>query len=724
MARKKSQVSRPYFPEWAVLLFCVIWALFLSFEYWGFGETSYVKIFDNANANLAARVALGVDAQQNESGNWYADLWAGTDKNAQSGMMGVLDLLFYVMPGWLAYGSLMFLQRFVASYFTYNLLTKHLNVNPWLAIFPALFYSLWSQNQLGNRGDGFVLYDALGLPAIAMILFLVGELANAGSAKRNLLLTFLLGFFFSSVSEYKFIIFLFPLLLLWLYFIYPRIKRVVLPFFVIFFLGWLSLEIIELSAAFSIAGISQRVLEPSACLHTDLFLQTMFRRVPRYLFNSFNFIGFGLGAAGLCFWKQRDAYLRNLKVFALLIVFTLGAVLVPLLVCSPLNPFGFFKGFDYTRFYLYIPFLISLLAGTGSHVLLTYVKSIKKAPDAVKNYSFPVIAIALCLVAVYQAYTVKVGTLASRASGSNYANVFRNPYLEYLKEYAQSSDAHYRALTIFREGSPIHPQPAYLWSYGLNTLDGYSGLYPLRFSEYWQAVIDPMMQVYPQCRTGLILKQGGSRVSLNAECDVGEIIEVANVTDLFNLDLLSLGGGRYFVSSVELSTPELVPIDTSGIKCPAEIPGCTPRFLYENPSAFPLIFAVDKVIPLGSNNRVLSRMKATDVDQLRSTAIVNINDIFDLPIEQLDSSQANIDIQYYSSDRIEVQVSSEEAKILVVTWNFLPAWNASIDGVDTQIFPTYHTFMGVFVPAGDHEIELRYEPIYTLPGLLNLITGK
>jgi hypothetical protein len=283
---------------------------------------------------------------------------------------------------------------------------------------------------------------------------------------------------------------------------------------------------------------------------------------------------------------------------------------------------------------------------------------------------------------------------------------------------------HFRALTIVREGSPIHPQPAYLWSYGFNTLDGYSGLYPLRFSEYWQAVIDPMMQSYPHCRTGLILKQGGSRVSLNAECDIGEIIETTKVTDLFNLDLLSLGGARYFVSSDPLSTSLLVPIDTSGIGCTAEIPGCTPRFLYENPSAFPLVFAVGNAVTLGFDSEVLSQLKQMDAEDLHTAVVLNSNDVEEITLESLGTSTADVDLLSYSSDRIKVKLASEEAKILVITWNFLPEWKASIDGIDAEIFPAYHTFMGIFVPAGVHEIELRYEPIYTLPGILNLLSGK
>jgi hypothetical protein len=392
-------------------------------------------------------------------------------------------------------------------------------------------------------------------------------------------------------------------------------------------------------------------------------------------------------------------------------------------MCSGLNPLGSISGFDYRRFYLYIPFLLTVFSAVGSQIILDRLEiyKLKSRIPQIIRYMF---VSGLCLIIIWKAIEVKKITMHDRQIGSNYANIFENPFLMYLADYSLFQDAHYRAVTIFREGSPIHPQPAYLWPYGFNTLDGYSGLYTLRFSRFWQAVLSPMMQAYPQCRTGLVLLEGESRVSLNAACDVGGIIDVSSVTDLFDLDLLSLGGARYIVSSGPLASPQLTSIDTSDVDCPPVIPGCTPRYLYENPNAFPFVYTIGQVKIFGSDDEILEEMKIMDLDQLRNVVLVNSKDVQDLSFTGLGESPANVELTDYSSDIISIEFSSAEAKILVINWSFVPSWRGTIDSAEVEIFPTYETFMGVFVPAGEHTIELKYEPIYTLSGFMNMISGK
>jgi uncharacterized membrane protein YfhO len=54
----------------------------------------------------------------------------------------------------------------------------------------------------------------------------------------------------------------------------------------------------------------------------------------------------------------------------------------------------------------------------------------------------------------------------------------------------------------------------------------------------------------------------------------------------------------------------------------------------------------------------------------------------------------------------------------VIADTYYPGWNAWIDDTPTKLFPTDLLFRGVYVPAGEHLVELRYQPASFLYGVL------
>ena len=59
--------------HWQIIFF-TFFALLLSFEYWGFGTDSYVRVFDSADGRLATRIALRNNLLGGEVGYWNWDL--------------------------------------------------------------------------------------------------------------------------------------------------------------------------------------------------------------------------------------------------------------------------------------------------------------------------------------------------------------------------------------------------------------------------------------------------------------------------------------------------------------------------------------------------------------------------------------------------------------------------------------------------------------------------
>ncbi len=61
--------------------------------------------------------------------------------------------------------------------------------------------------------------------------------------------------------------------------------------------------------------------------------------------------------------------------------------------------------------------------------------------------------------------------------------------------------------------------------------------------------------------------------------------------------------------------------------------------------------------------------------------------------------------------RVTVRTSSPTPAFLVLSDVFYPGWQATIDGKPTKIFQTNYVQRGVQVPAGEHVVEYRFEPM-------------
>src|ERR1035441_10409460 len=157
----------------APLIF-LIWALWLAFEYFGFGPLSYVRLHDTGDATLPAFIS----AAHMRLSLWAEQWVSGIDRNAQGWLADPLLLPFRFFPGWVAYGFILVAQRFIAAYFMFRLVREHLGLRYWSAIFCALTYSLFSQVALNGSYGGFTLYDEFGIPGLPLVLWLMGRAAR------------------------------------------------------------------------------------------------------------------------------------------------------------------------------------------------------------------------------------------------------------------------------------------------------------------------------------------------------------------------------------------------------------------------------------------------------------------------------------------------------------------------------------------------------------------
>jgi hypothetical protein len=59
---------------------------------------------------------------------------------------------------------------------------------------------------------------------------------------------------------------------------------------------------------------------------------------------------------------------------------------------------------------------------------------------------------------------------------------------------------------------------------------------------------------------------------------------------------------------------------------------------------------------------------------------------------------------------VDLHVNAQSRATVVIEQSFQPGWVATIDGQPAPILPADVLFQAVTVPAGDHQLALRYEP--------------
>jgi hypothetical protein len=72
---------------------------------------------------------------------------------------------------------------------------------------------------------------------------------------------------------------------------------------------------------------------------------------------------------------------------------------------------------------------------------------------------------------------------------------------------------------------------------------------------------------------------------------------------------------------------------------------------------------------------------------------------------------ASVEVRESAPARVRLATETGAPGWLVLTDTWFPGWRARMDGADTRLWRADHAFRAVQVPAGRHEIEMRFEPV-------------
>ncbi len=99
----------------------------------------------------------------------------------------------------------------------------------------------------------------------------------------------------------------------------------------------------------------------------------------------------------------------------------------------------------------------------------------------------------------------------------------------------------------------------------------------------------------------------------------------------------------------------------------------------------------------------------------RRTALVEGNPpAMSAPPEQAAESTQ---VTHHAPDALTIATKAAAPGLLVVSEIYEEGWRAYVDGKRVEVLPTDHALRGVPVPAGEHTVEIRYEPLALRLGL-------
>ena len=227
---------------------------------------------------------------------------------------------------------------------------------------------------------------------------------------------------------------------------------------------------------------------------------------------------------------------------------------------------------------------------------------------------------------------------------------------------------------------------------GLDTVDGYVMIYPLRYHELFGVLIGPHLAI-DAARAAYFNGWGNRAYAFGPE---------------LNWPVADLLGTRWlYVRGQTLSGPGLVARHRDG-----DITA------YENTDAFPRAFVVHEVRLLESRPALVAALGAATADDLRATMYLAAADAGGLslpggPPDAADRATIVTD----TPDRVVVASRAQRPGALVLADTFEAGWVADVDGTAATIVPAYDALRGVAIPAGEHTVTFTYRPAATLAGV-------
>lgn len=207
-----------------------------------------------------------------------------------------------------------------------------------------------------------------------------------------------------------------------------------------------------------------------------------------------------------------------------------------------------------------------------------------------------------------------------------------------------------------------------------------------------------------------VLKQQPDRVHATAAGIPTGLLQGYGIEQLWGYDGIMPAGWWRFLAETDTALVERM----TGVRYVLAPPDGEPKglpidgvALHERADALPRAFLARSVVQVGDASAVFERMRTPDFDPERE--VLTTAAVAQIPGTQ-SGDLGNTKLVSRTSNAVVVDVEASRPCALVLSDAYYPGWQARIDGEPVEIFPAYHAFRGVVIPAGAHRVEFEYQP--------------
>jgi len=639
-----------------------LWSLWISAEFL-LGPYAHVRIADSGMGGIGGIPELvAVKNQFLHYGYSYFGnfLPGGVDlsSNLHTPFSYLNSLLFFIFPGYIAYGLLMLAQRFLASYFTYRLCRDSLKFTFFPSFIAGLIYSLFNFSQ-----NNFTTFHQLSEPAIPFFLWAIDRL-DLKRANFKYVMASVLGLFwgYSTYVPYGVLIFI-PFSSVWFLTLVRKVKK---DFWLMFTMIAVSSIVIQIPQLWSLmlnAPFSQRI--ERQIFPNQNFILNYLNEVKSVL-TQFEFQTIFILSLILIL-KKKALSQKFLIISILTSVIILVSPAISFLQFFLKDQLGFAKSFQFSRFIILAPLLMTIM-------LAYLVKETTRLSRFFPSFNMLVTFIIILLI-FSMSVKVKVQTLKNY---SPYKVLYQHPT---LKNLAQEDKSIYRVATVTGGGL----LPAYAYAYGLETVDGYMALYPGSYFRFWGRVIDKAL-IDNHLRYEDYFSQG-TRIYLFGPKNYAEL-EIIDFENYFDLSLLSAANVKYLISRKPLISESLILLPSL---YRGEIKIWQGKTLLQKLRIFLEGKYFGPPLYIYQNTDALPRFYVLSNEQLIKNAV---------------------SVERYSPDVIELSINTQTDGQLIAAINYYPFWHVFVDGTQREIEKYNQTFMRVNITKDDEKVTFKYLPPY------------
>jgi hypothetical protein len=130
--------------------------------------------------------------------------------------------------------------------------------------------------------------------------------------------------------------------------------------------------------------------------------------------------------------------------------------------------------------------------------------------------------------------------------------------------------------------------------------------------------------------------------------------------------------------------------------------------IYEIPQALPRFFLVPRIRVTQSLTESIAVMGSREFDPRRMAVVEGATALTGGVGEALPLDAVNV--TYYGQRGVALEVDAPVNAFLVTSEASYPGWRGFVDDRELKLYMTNGAFRGIFVPAGRHRVEMRFQP--------------